>query len=89
MNRQAWVKRLWMSNAIFVLATIAICMLVDGNGDIAGLNEKASLVILWTVVALGIGLDILTGIYDRRRWWACLLIGLFYLVIIYPAVPLF
>ncbi|MBW8039604.1 MAG: hypothetical protein FVQ85_06350 [Planctomycetes bacterium] len=81
-----WLNRTRKINFALFICVVVMSFLVDGNGRISGLSEKASYVITVLFFSFGILLSSVLTIIDKRYRFATVLFLIVYLILAAPAV---
>lgn len=83
---EKWLKRIRITNFILLICAVIISFLVDANGRIFGLSEKASSLIAVLFFSFGILLSSVLAIIDKRYRIVAVLFLIVYLILAAPAV---
>lgn len=81
-----WINRTRIINLALFICVVIMSFLVDGNGRILGLSEKASSVIAVLFFSFGILLSSVLAIIDKRYRFAAVLFIIVYLILAAPAI---
>ena len=86
-----FISKQWINLARIINLALFICILimsflVDGNGRILGLSEKASSVIGVLFFSVGIILSSVLAIIDKRYRFIAVLFLIVYLILAAPAI---
>ena len=83
---EKWLNQTRIINFALFICVVIMSFLVDGNGRIFGLSEKASSVITVLFFSSGILLSSALVIIDKRYRFAAVLFLIVYLILAAPAI---
>ena len=81
-----WINRARIINLALFICILIMSFLVDGNGKILGLTEKASCIIIVSLFSTGILLSSVLAIIDKRYRIAAILFLIVYFILAAPAI---